>query len=159
VAYTFWVKKWKIGVKTATNGSTVGWRTHFKRGERMTQKRVTIGTKISEEDFERIELKGKINGLSISALVKLLVMGYKDGDIEIKDGEIVRENNEEFFHYEETPLGELIEREFDKLRSRNYPESFICKWKRTIIDGIRSQVEMMPKKYDPRRMRSDDWGC
>ena len=125
----------------------------------MTQKRVTIGTKISEEDFERIELKGKINGLSISALVKLLVMGYKDGDIEIKDGEIVKENNEEFFHYEETPLGELIEREFDKLRSRNYPESFICKWKRTIIDGIRSQVEMMPKKYDPRRMRSDDWGC
>ena len=71
----------------------------------MTQKRVTIGTKISEEDFERIELKGKINGLSISALVKLLAMGYKDGDIEIKDGEIVRENNEEFFHYEETPLG------------------------------------------------------
>ena len=69
----------------------------FKRGRKMTQKRVTIGTKISEEDFERIELKGKIDGLSISALVKLLVMGYKDGDIEIKDGEIVRENNEEFF--------------------------------------------------------------
>ena len=131
----------------------------FRRGKNMAQNRVTIGTKINEDDYAKVELMAKVDGMSITALVKLLVIGYKDGDIEIKDGEIVRENNEEFFHYEETPLGELIEREFDKLRSRNYPESLICKWKRTIIDGIRSQVEMMPKKYDPRRMRSDDWGC
>lgn len=122
----------------------------------MTQKRVTISTKINEEDYAKIELMARVDGLSVTALVKLLVMGYKDSEIVIKGGEIQPPIEEEYY---EDEFGTKIERICDKLREGNYPESFISKWKGTILDGMRSQVEIMPKKYDPRRMRNDDWGC
>lgn len=123
----------------------------------MTQKRVTIGTKINEEDYAKIELMAKVDGLSVTALVKLLVIGYKDSEIVVKGGEIQHSLEEDF--YEDDSFGTKVDRICDKLRERNYPENFISKWKGTILDGMRSQVEMMPKKYDSRRMRSDDWGC
>ena len=122
----------------------------------MTQKRVTISTKINEEDYAKIELMARVDGLSVTALVKLLVMGYKDSEIVIKGGELQPPIEEEYY---EDEFGTKIERICDKLRESNYPESFISKWKGTILDGMRSQVEIMPKKYDPRRMRNDDWGC
>ena len=124
----------------------------------MTQKRVTISTKISEEDFERIERMA--GGISVSALVKILVMGFKEGEIEVKDGEIVREEPvEEFFHYEDTPLGVKIDRKFDKLRERGYPERVIDQMKENILNGIQSQIEMMPRRYDARRSRDYDCGA
>ena len=122
----------------------------------MAQNRVTIGTKINEDDYAKVELMAKVDGMSITALVKLLVIGYKDGEIVIKNGEIQQPEED---YYEEDTFASNVDRLCDRLRDRNYPESYISKWKGTILDSMRSQIEMMPKKYDPRRMRSDDWGC
>lgn len=49
-----------------------------------------------------------------------------------------------------------IENKMDDLRERDYPESFIDRMKDQIVSGLDSQISMLPKKYDPRRM--NDWG-
>lgn len=118
----------------------------------MAQNRVTIGTKINEDDYAKVELMAKVDGMSITALVKLLVIGYKDGDIVIKGGEIKQPEEEDTF-------SSKVDQLCDRLRDRSYPESYISKWKGAILEGMRDHVEMMPKKYDARRMRADDWGC
>ena len=56
-------------------------------------------------------------------------------------------------------FGERVERKFDKLRERDYPEKFIESMKEQILNGIDSQISMLPKKFDMRRMKDNDTGC
>lgn len=64
-----------------------------------------------------------------------------------------------------TPYGyadcfaQRIDDRLKDLRERNYPESFIEKMKGQIVNGLDSQISMLPKEYDPRRSRSYDSGC
>lgn len=53
-------------------------------------------------------------------------------------------------------FAQRIENKMDDLRERDYPESFIDRMKDQIVSGLDSQIAMLPKKYDPRRM--NDWG-
>ena len=53
---------------------------------------------------------------------------------------------------------ERIEKKFERLREREYPERVIEQMKEGIINGLENQISMMPRRYDPRRMR-DDCGC
>ena len=63
--------------------------------------------------------------------------------------------------YEEldTLFGQKVEKRLNKLREREYPERFLESIKEQMLSGLDTQIEMLPKKFNPKRMRSDDWGC
>lgn len=123
----------------------------------MADKKV-IGLKIGAEDYKRVEIIADRENMSISAILKLCLNAIINNEIEIEKGELKLEVNyicEEL----ETPLGEKIEKRLNKLREREYPERFIESIKEQILSGLDAQIDMMPKKFNPKRMRSDDWGC
>lgn len=59
----------------------------------------------------------------------------------------------------DTPFGQKVDRKFDKLRERGYPEMFIHSMKEQMLSGLDSQIDMLPKKFDSRKMRDSDIGC
>ena len=121
-----------------------------------------ISAKISENKYEMIETYANTHNLSISALITLCMDGVLSGDIEIEKGELkigVDPNGYEVCESFDTPFGERVERKFDKLRERDYPEKFIESMKEQILNGIDSQISMLPKKFDMRRIKDNDTGC
>lgn len=123
----------------------------------MADKKV-IGLKIGAEDYKRVEIIADRENMSISAILKLCLNAIINNEIEIEKGELKLEVNyicEEL----ETPLGEKIEKRLNKLREREYPERFIESIKEQILSGLDAQIDMMPKKFNPKRMRNDEWGC
>jgi len=121
-----------------------------------------ISAKISENKYEMIETYANTHNLSISALITLCMDGVLSGDIEIEKGELkigVDPTGYAVCENFDTPFGEKVDRKFDKLRERGYPERFIESMKEQILNGIDNQISMLPKKFDMRRMKDNDTGC
>ncbi len=120
-----------------------------------------IGIKVSEKEFEATETYANTHNISISALFKLYINALLNGEIEIEKGELktgVNPNGCAVSEESDTPFGQKIEKRMDKLRERGYPDNFIYSLKEQILNGLDNQIEMLPKRYDTRRVR-DDWGC
>lgn len=123
----------------------------------MAEKKV-VGIKVGAEDYRRLEIIADRENMSISAILKLCVNAIINNEIELEKGELKLGVNyvcEEF----DTPFGEKVERKLNKLREREYPERFIESLKEQMLTGLEAQIEMLPKKFNPKRMKSDDWGC
>lgn len=121
-----------------------------------------IGVKVSSKDYERIETYANTHNISISAMIKLYFDALETGEISIEKGELKIGVNPIGYAVSEeidTPFGQKIDRKFDKLRERGYPENFIYSMKEQILNGLDSQIDMLPKKFDARRMKNDDCGC
>lgn len=121
-----------------------------------------IGVKVSEKDYQRIETYANTHNISISAMVKLYFDALESGEISIEKGELkIGVNPIGYAVCEEldTPFGQKVERKLDKLRERGYPDSFIYSLKEQILSGLDSQIDMLPKKFDSRRMKDNDCGC
>lgn len=115
-----------------------------------------IGAKLNECDCRMVETYAEKHNLSVSALIGILVRGVLDGDIEIEKGELkIGVNPISYADYFTQRINERI----NDLRERNYPESFIEKMKDQVLNGLDSQISMLPKEYDPRRSRSYDCGA
>lgn len=123
----------------------------------MADKKV-IGLKIGAEDYKRVESVADRENMSISAILKLCLNAIINNEIEIEKGELKLEVNYVCDELE-TPFGEKIEKRLNKLREREYPEGFIESIKEQILSGLDTQIDILPKKFNPKRMRSDDWGC
>lgn len=116
----------------------------------------TISARISEKDFEMIETYSNTHNISISAIMSLCIKAFNDGDIRIEKGELKTGVDPIGYGISEeidTPFGQKIDRKFDKLRERGYPEAFIDSMKEQILNGIESQLDLLPKKFDMRKMR------
>ena len=121
-----------------------------------------IGVKVSEREYQMIETYANTHNISISALMGLCIEGLLNGDIEIEKGELkigVNPNGYGICESFDDPFGEKVDRKFDKLRDRGYPERFIDSMKEQILNGIDSQISMLPKRFDLRRMKDNDCGC
>ena len=121
-----------------------------------------IGTKVSEYEYQMIERCAEMQNMSVSALLGICARGLIDGDIEIEKGELkigVDPTGYAVCENFDTPFGEKVDRKFDKLRDRGYPERFIESMKEQILNGIDNQISMLPKKFDMRRMKDNDTGC
>lgn len=116
-----------------------------------------VSTKISDYEYGMLEKAANMQNLSVSAVIGICVKGIIEGDIEIDKGELKTGVDPNGYAVYDN-FTERIERKFEKLRERNYPERIIEQTKEGIINGLESQISMMPKSYDPRRMR-DDCGC
>lgn len=121
-----------------------------------------IGIKVSEKEFQMIETYANTHNISVSALFKLFMNDLLNGNIELEKGELktgVNPNGYAICEEIDTPFGQKVDRKFDRLRERGYPENFIYSMKEQILNGIDSQIDMLPKKFDARRMRDSDIGC
>jgi len=117
-----------------------------------------IGTKLNECDCRIVETYANTHNLSVSALLGILVRGVIDGDIEIEKGELKIGVNP-ISYVENDDFTQRVEANLNELRDREYPERFIESMKEQIISGLAAQISMLPKKYDPRRIRNDDYGA
>ena len=120
-----------------------------------------VGAKLTEKEHSDFERYANTHNMSVSAILKLCIGSLLSGDIDIEKGELKIEVNQDgyaVYEEEDTPFGQKVDRKFEKLRERGYPESFIYSMKEQILSGIESQIDMLPKKFDARRMK-DDCGC
>lgn len=121
-----------------------------------------IGVKVNEKDYQRIETYANTHNISISAMIKLYFDALETGEISIEKGELkigVNPIDYAVSDDSDTPFGQKIEKKLDKLRERGYPDNFICSIKEQILNGLDNQISMLPKKFDARRLKNEDYGC
>lgn len=92
-------------------------------------------------------------GITIAKLIDEIVDDYEEGKKGVTPiGYAVCDDSE-------TTFGKKVNRKLDKLRERGYPETFIYSMKEQMLSGLDAQIDMLPKKFDARRMRDADSGC
>lgn len=118
-----------------------------------------VSTKLTEEELKRLEIVANRENMSVAAIIKLCINAIINNEIELEKGELkMAVDRIEYAEYD-TSFGERVERKLNKLREREYPERFIESLKEQMLTGLDAQIDMLPKKFNPKRMRSDDWGC
>ena len=121
-----------------------------------------IGVKVSEKEFAMIETYANTHNISVSALFRLFMNDLLNGNINLEKGELkLGVNPIGYADSEEldTPFGQKVDRKLEKLRERGYPENFIYSLKEQILNGLDSQIDMLPKRFDARRMKDNNCGC
>lgn len=121
-----------------------------------------ISAKVSEKEFQMLETYANTHNMTISAILSLCIKALVDGEIEIEKGELktgVDPIGYAVCEELDTPFGQKIEKRLDKLRERGYPDNFIYSLKEQILNGLDSQIDMLPKRFDARRMKDSDCGC
>ena len=121
-----------------------------------------VSAKLSEKEYQILETYANTHNMTISAILSLCIKGLVEGDIRIEKGELKTGVDPIGYAVSEeidTPFGQKIEKRLEKLRERGYPENFIYSMKEQILNGLDSQIDMLPKKFDARRMRDNECGC
>jgi len=118
-----------------------------------------VSTKLTEEELKRLEIIANRENMSVAAIIKLCVNAIINNEIELEKGELKMAVDHIEYADLDTPFGEKVERKLNKLREREYPERFIESLKEQMLTGLDAQIEMLPKKFNPKRIKSDDWGC
>ena len=121
-----------------------------------------ISAKLTEREYNQLETYASGHNMSISAIIKLLITELLNGTLEVEKGELKMAVDPDGYAVCEeldTPFGQKVDRRFDRLRERGYPEMFISSMKEQILSGIDSQIDMLPKKFDARKMKDSDCGC
>ena len=117
-----------------------------------------VSAKLSEREYQVLEDLVNTHKITISGLISLCIKAIVDGEIRVENSEL--KTGVEPIGYAvseelETPFGQKVEQRLNKLRDRGYPDNFIYSMKEQILSGLDSQIDMLPKKYDSRRVR--DW--
>lgn len=121
-----------------------------------------ISAKVSEKEFQMLETYANTHNMTVSAILSLCIRALIDGEIRIEKGELktgVDPIGYAVCEELDTPFGQKVERKLDKLRERGYPDSFIYSLKEQMLSGLDSQIDMLPKKFDARRVKNNDCGC
>ena len=115
-----------------------------------------ISARVKDETAIKLGELAEIRGITISRLIDDLMADYEDKET-TKTGvdPISYAVSEEL----DTPFGQKVEKKLDRLRERGYPDNFIYSLKEQILTGLDSQIDMLPKKFDARRLRDADSGC
>ena len=112
-----------------------------------------ISARVKDETAVKLGELAENRGITIAKLIDEMVVDYEEKQ-EVEKG--VTPISYAVCEELDTPFGQKVEKKFDKLRERGYPETFIYSMKEQILNGIDSQIEMMPKKFDFRRAK-DEW--
>ena len=129
-----------------------------------SKNKVSVTARISEDEMKRLEMVANIAGISISALMKLLVNAVINNDIEVEKGELklgvepigyaVSQVSEEEFQenlrYKELKLDRLV----SAFERKKYPDQAI----RQCVEQIVGQV-LDGGNFNPRRSYDSDCGC
>jgi len=121
-----------------------------------------VSAKLNEKEYQMLETYANTHNMTISAILSLCIKALIDGDIQIEKGELKTGVDPIGYAVSEeldTPFGQKVEKKLDRLRERGYPDNFIYSLKEQILSGLDSQIDMLPKRFDARRMRDADYGC
>lgn len=116
-----------------------------------------VSTKLTEEELRRLEIVANRENMSVAAIIKLCINAIINNEIELEKGEL--KMAVDHIEYADTSFGEKVERKLNKLREREYPERFIESLKEQILSCLDAQIDMLPKRFNPKRVKSEDWGC
>lgn len=114
-----------------------------------------ISARVKDATAVKLGVLAEERGVTIAKLLDDMVEEFEKKEDEKRvtpDGYAVSEDLD-------TPFGQRLERKFEKLRERGYPERVIFQMKEQMLNGLESQLDMLPKKFDARRMRDNDSGC
>ena len=121
-----------------------------------------VSAKISESEYQRIEMYANTHNISISAMITLCLNGLMNGDLDIQKGELKTGVDPIGYAVSDdldTPFGQKVDRKLERLIERGYPENFIYSMKEQILNGLDAQIDMLPKRFDARKMKNNDCGC
>ena len=121
-----------------------------------------VSAKISESEYQRIEMYANTHNISISAMITLCLNGLMNGDLDIQKGELKTGVDPIGYAVSDdldTPFGQKVDRKLERLIERGYPENFIYSMKEQILNGLDAQIDMLPKRFDARKMKNIDCGC
>ena len=114
-----------------------------------------ISCRVKDATAIKLGVLAEERGINIAKLLDDMVDEFEKQDAEKGVTPIGYAVSEEL----DTPFGQKVDRKLDKLRERGYPENFICSIKEQLLSGLESQIEMLPKKFDSRKVRNNDCGC
>lgn len=114
-----------------------------------------ISARVKDETSVKLGELAQLRGVTIAKLIDDMVSDFENREEEKGVTPISYAVSAEI----DTPFGQKVDRKFEKLRERGYPESFIYSMKEQILNGIDSQIDMLPKKFDVRRVKDNDCGC
>lgn len=128
-----------------------------------SKNQVSVGAKISEVENEALLKIANRENISISAILKICIGGVLSGDIGIEKGELKigvdTHNHADYDDFDLDDFGKRVEKKFDRLREREYPEDVIHMMKEEILAGIDARIDMLPKRFDRRRIKDNYGGC
>jgi hypothetical protein len=115
-----------------------------------------ISARVKDETAVKLGELAELRGITIAKLIDEMVADYEEKE-ETKKGvtPISYAVSEDL----DTPFGQKVDRKLEKLIERGYPEKFIYSMKEQILSGIDSQIDMLPKHFDARRIKDNDCGC
>lgn len=115
-----------------------------------------ISARVKDETAVKLGEIAENRGITIARLIDEMVSDYEEKEAAEKGvtpiGYAVCEELD-------TPFGAKVDRKLEKLIERGYPEKFIYSMKEQMLISLDSQIEMLPKHFDARRMRDNDCGC
>ena len=122
-----------------------------------SKKYITVGTRVSESEFDELSKIANAENISISAIMKLCIQAVNNGEIVIEKGELktcvdthnhaVSEDSDELYRYKELGFDQVKEC-FEKHR---YPDHEIRRQTGMMVDQISNYGN-----YNPRRA-SEEW--
>lgn len=111
-----------------------------------------ISARVKDETAVKLGEIAEDRGITIARLIDEMVCEYEGRKGVTPDGYAVCDDSD-------TPFGQKVNRKLEKLTERGYPENFIYSIKEEILNGLDTQIDMLPKRFDSRRMRDTDCGC
>lgn len=128
----------------------------FEEGKNMPSRNTSvISARVKDETAVKLGEIAENRGITIAKLIDEMVECYEERETEKGVTPISYAVCDDL----DTPFGQKVDRKLEKLIERGYPERFIYSMKDQILSGLDSQIDMLPKKFDSRRMKDNDCGC
>lgn len=124
---------------------------------------ITVSSKLTDKEFAEIEIIATRENMSVSAIIKLCLSAVINGEITMEKGELKigvdTHNHADYDDFELDNFRKRAEKKFNRLREREYPEEVISMMKEEILAGIDARIDMLPKKFDRRKIKDNYGGC
>ena len=114
-----------------------------------------ISARVKDETAVKLGELAEDKGITIARLIDEMVADFEEKEAQTGVDPIGYAVSEEI----DTSFGQKVEIKLDKLRERGYPENFIYSMKEQILNGLDAQIDMLPKRFDARKMKNNDCGC
>lgn len=113
-----------------------------------------ISARVKDETAVKLGELAENKGITIAKLIDEMVADYEEREEDKKGVTPIS-----YAVCGDTPFGIRVEEKLEKLVERGYPEKFIYSMKEQMLSGLDTQIGMLPRHFDARRMGDNDCGC
>jgi hypothetical protein len=152
----FQKKNTKRSRKNRTNASTMRGNPFFRGDTEMPSRNTSvISARVKDETAVKLGELAEDKGITIARLIDDMVADFEKKETQTGVDPIGYAVSDDL----DTPFGQKVDRKLEKLIERGYPENFIYSMKEQILNGLDAQIDMLPKRFDARKMKNNDCGC